>query len=113
MNLWLQSLQDYYESYGYVTMTFRGIKLIRPIQLDLPGTPLSEVYFDNTLDYATRSAWLAAGYPVYYDHIANKSYIKVDRKLLLNDVVPVDTKCECGAAVVKASKHSTWCGAFQ
>lgn len=94
-------------------MTFRGVKLIRPIQIDRPGTPLTEVYFDNVLDHATRESWLRAGYPVHYESISNKSYITVDRALLTYESEQVSAKCECGAKAVNASRHSTWCPGYQ
>jgi hypothetical protein len=95
------------------TMTFRGVKLIKPIQVDRPGTRLTELYFDNMLDHPTREAWQRAGYPVYYEAISNKNYIIVDRKEILYDTVPVSAKCECGAEKVGASRHSTWCGRYE
>lgn len=92
-------------------MTFRGVKLIKPIRVDISFTGKTEVYFDNIIDHPTRERWLAAGYPVYYDHISNKSYIIVDRNTKFDDTDQVDTNCVCGSKAVGSTKHSYYCGA--
>ena len=93
-------------------MIFRGVELIKPIEINVPGTSKKELQFDNALDYSTRLAWLRAGFPVYYDPMSNKSYVIVDRNLRLEDTVSVDAKCECGTDKVGASRHSQWCGKY-
>jgi hypothetical protein len=94
-------------------MTFRGVKLIRPIVVPFSGSvSRSELYFDNQLDLATREAWCRAGYPVYFDTISSKYYTWVDNSVLekqTNTNTQVDVKCECGGAAVKAVYHSGWC----
>lgn len=94
-------------------MIFRGIKLIKPLVVERNKDEKKELYFDNILPHDVREAWLRAGYPVYYDHIANKSYTVVDNISWFGVTEDSEAKCECGSDIVFSSKHSTWCGKFQ